>query len=148
MTSRILLCWFFVHHLSAPLPCVAAFRATETTFLSMGLDEDEDGLDDELEEQLGTNPLSADTDGDDWDDLAELVNGTDPCDPRDFPSSVVTEGGLGTPSGNPNLRLKVAELLSTRRRVTEHVRPKASSGASFSLRYYYLPGFLPDHVRP
>ena len=144
MTSRLLLCSFFVLHLSAPLPSVAAFRATETTFLSMGLDEDEDGLDDELEEQLGTNPLSADTDGDDWDDLAELVNGTDPCDPRDFPSSVVTEGGFGTPSGNPNLRLKVAELLSTRRRVTEHVRPKASSGASFSLRYYYLPGYLPD----
>jgi len=144
MTSRLLLCSFFVLHLSAPLPCVAAFRATETTFLSIGLDADEDGLDDELEEQLGTNPLSADTDGDGWDDLAELVNGTDPCDPKDFPSSVVTEGGFGTPSGNPNLRLKVAELLSTRRRVTEQTRPTSSSGASFSLRYYYIPGYLPD----
>ncbi len=110
----------------------------------MGLDADEDGLDDELEEQLGTNPLSVDTDGDGWDDLAELVNGTDPCDPRDFPSSVVTDGGNGTPNGNPNLRLKVAELLSARRRIIEQSRMTPSSEASFSLRYYYLPGNLPD----
>jgi hypothetical protein len=144
MTARILLGLLLILHLANVSPCYAAFRATETTFIPTGLDADDDGLDDELEGQLGTNPLSADTDGDGWDDLAEIVNGTDPCDPRDFPSSFVLDGGTGTAHGNPNLRLKVAELLSARRRIIEQSRMAPSSEASFSLRYYYLPGNLPD----
>ena len=144
MNARIFLCLSFVLHLSALPPCMASFKATETTFASSGLDADSDGLDDELEDQLGTNPLAADTDGDGWDDLAELVNGTDPCDPREFPSAVVTAGGYGTPAGNSNLRLKVVELLSARRRIIEQSNLSPASGTSFSLRYYYLPGNLPD----
>lgn len=144
MPVRFLLGLSLILHPVALPTCFAAFRATETTFLPSGIDADDDGVDDELEGQLGTNPLSADTDGDNWDDLAEVVNGTDPCDPTDFPSSFVLDGGPGTSRGNPNLRLKVAELLSARRLTTEQARRAPSPGSSFSLRYYYLPGNLPD----
>jgi pimeloyl-ACP methyl ester carboxylesterase len=45
-------------------------------------DLDEDGLTDDLEAQLGTNPSDADTDGDGTTDLQELQLGTDPTTAR------------------------------------------------------------------
>jgi hypothetical protein len=46
------------------------------------IDTDMDGLDDEQELQLGTNPLKADTDGDGLSDWAEVfLHGTDPTNP-------------------------------------------------------------------
>ncbi len=42
------------------------------------LDSDNDGLNDEEETVLGTNPLLADTDDDGYEDLSELNNGYDP----------------------------------------------------------------------
>ncbi|HUF61471.1 MAG TPA: LamG-like jellyroll fold domain-containing protein [Verrucomicrobiales bacterium] len=50
-------------------------------------DTDDDGLNDGREVAAGTNPLSADTDGDGYADGAELLFGGDPLDP---------ERGLGT----------------------------------------------------
>ncbi len=45
-------------------------------------DSDNDGLADKDEVAAGTNPIKKDTDGDDDDDLAEIVYGSDPTDPN------------------------------------------------------------------
>ena len=45
-------------------------------------DSDNDGLSDKKEQELGTDHLSKDTDGDNSDDLAEIVYGSDPNDPN------------------------------------------------------------------
>ena len=49
-----------------------------------GGDLDGDGLTNEREEELGTDPLRADTDGDGVDDGAEVAAGTDPLDPSSY----------------------------------------------------------------
>ncbi len=46
-------------------------------------DSDNDGLPDKREKELGTDPLLKDTDGDNSDDLAEVVYGSSPTDPND-----------------------------------------------------------------
>ncbi|MGH2534580.1 MAG: hypothetical protein ACRDJW_20140 [Thermomicrobiales bacterium] len=49
-------------------------------------DTDGDGLSDGDEvNKYGTNPLDPDTDGDGWTDGREVAAGTDPLDPEDFP---------------------------------------------------------------
>jgi hypothetical protein len=50
------------------------------------LDSDGDGLTDEEELALGTDPFNPDTDGDGVSDYLEVIFGTDPLDPNDFPS--------------------------------------------------------------
>lgn len=125
--------------------CPGAFRATTTVFVSIGADTDEDGLDDEMEGLLGTNPDDPDTDGDGWDDLDEIIQGTDPSNPNDYPKEFLTAIADPLPS-HPALRLKVQEMLVARRQ-------GAASGASpvlrreiadFSLRYFYQGGNLPN----
>lgn len=105
-------------------------------------DRDGDGLEDELEDQLGTDPLEADTDADDWDDLAELIHGTDPCDPTDHPrlmESVVEPARAALHAQ----RLRAIEL-SGGRPITMS-RPTSSPGTGpNSVRYYYLPGSLAE----
>lgn len=49
-------------------------------YLTPAMDTDKDGLDDKLEEALGTNIEKADTDGDSFRDLDELKNGFSPVD--------------------------------------------------------------------
>ena len=132
------------------VPCSAAFRATETTVVSVAPDRDQDGLDDEMEEWLGTDPDDPDTDGDGWDDLAETLAGSDPCDPTDFPRSATSEAAGSLP-GDPRLRLKVLELLS--HRLAGGAAPGAVPGAAdatFTFRYYYpaeTPAALAVEVR-
>ncbi len=46
--------------------------------LNVGKDSDNDGLSDEVEAALGTNPNKADTDGDGYGDKAEILSGYDP----------------------------------------------------------------------
>jgi hypothetical protein len=62
----------------------------------MALDRDEDSLLDGFENntgvfvdasKTGTNPASADTDGDGYDDGVEVAAGSDPNDPLDFPGA-------------------------------------------------------------
>jgi hypothetical protein len=75
------------------------------------LDADEDGLDDELEIQLGTDPENADSDQDGWADLAEVIHETDPNDSEDFPhnpTAVDAYSGARVPSP---ARLRAIELL-------------------------------------
>ena len=51
-------------------------------------DTDEDGLTDEREAEIGTNPENPDTDGDGFSDGAEVEAGTDPLDPLDYPGAL------------------------------------------------------------
>ena len=62
-------------------------------------DEDGDGLSNEQERALGTDPYEADTDGDGYGDSEESVAGSDPLDDNDAPSltydeMVVVAGGV------------------------------------------------------
>ena len=125
--------------------CPGAFRASSNVFVSIEADEDEDGLDDEMELLLGTNPLDPDTDGDGWDDLVETIQGADPCDPHSVPNGFVTDSTDALPS-DPSLRLKVQELLAARRQggsgSASPITPNEMT--EFSLRYFYQSGNLPN----
>ena len=124
----------------------AAFRASNNIFISEEVDSDEDGVDDEMESLLGTNPEDPDTDDDGWDDLTEIVSGSDPSDPTDIPQDLSSVGDQVLP-GNQTLRLKVQELLNTRRLaqspVAAPVRTNTDS-SKFSLRYFYVGKGLPS----
>ncbi len=48
------------------------------------LDTDGDGLTDEEERQIGTDPLLADTDGDGLEDADERMRGSDPLDAESY----------------------------------------------------------------
>lgn len=50
-------------------------------------DDDNDGLTDEQESELGTDPFNSDTDGDGASDGDEVSAGTDPLDPADSPTT-------------------------------------------------------------
>jgi hypothetical protein len=63
------------------------------------LDTDEDGLSDDEEADLGTDPDDADTDGDGYDDGEEVDAGTDPLDATDHPSSGGGNNGGGGGGG-------------------------------------------------
>ena len=58
-----------------------------------GPDSDHDGLTDEVENQLGTDPYNSDTDGDLIQDRTELHFGTDPVDPTSSPIDIDSSGG-------------------------------------------------------
>lgn len=122
-----------------------AFRASSNVFVSAETDTDEDGLDDEMELMIGTNPEDPDTDGDGWDDLTEIIQGTDPCDLHDFPkSSASTSAGPLPP--DPTLRLKVQELLASRRQVGNGGGASSNRQeiGTFSVRYFYQGSHLPN----
>ncbi len=124
------------------LPAEAVFKLSNPASVMMTEDDDGDGLDDELEIQLGTDPSDPDTDADGWDDLAEVINGTDPCDETNFPRSFVTSAPPARSSLNMQ-RLRAVELSAgqqtSRRRTTS-----GPAAGSVSVRYYYLPGWMPD----
>ena len=48
-------------------------------------DDDNDGLTDAEESDIGTDPLKRDSDGDGWSDKEEVDEGTDPLDPNNAP---------------------------------------------------------------
>jgi YD repeat-containing protein len=66
----------------APSATSAAVRATA---LSGAIDSDGDGLTDEEERRLGTDPFNPDTDGDGYPDGLEVALGSDPLDPSSIP---------------------------------------------------------------
>lgn len=123
-------------------PAQAAFRASLPAPVILAEDTDDDGLDDELEDQLGTDPLSADTDADRWNDLTELIHGTDPSDPTDYPR-LFESGDRRSSSATRAQRLRAVELSGGAWRSAPRAAPATRPG-SFSLRYYYLPGAKPD----
>ena len=81
-------------------PATGASRQIPTVpmYPDKGNDEDKDGLSDQAEEILGTDPLQVDSDGDGMNDKAELENGTDPMINNTDPSSSkpVRTGIIGT----------------------------------------------------
>lgn len=68
---------FFI--LLAPMGCL------EAEVYNVDLDMDADGLMTSYEEEIGTNPENADSDGDGYDDGVELDKGFDPVDEEDHP---------------------------------------------------------------
>ena len=105
-------------------------------------DSDEDGLDDELEEQLGTDPLDPDTDADEWNDLAELIHGTDPGDASSYPRLFDS----AAPPVHVSLRaqrLRAVELSAAGPVTRPPVLPAAATAVPLSLRYYYRSGWMP-----
>ncbi|WP_458864012.1 DUF6782 family putative metallopeptidase [Streptococcus suis] len=58
-------------------------KKQEEKALNHSKDSDGDGLTDELEKAIGTNPHNADTDGDGVSDSQEVAAGTNPLDPND-----------------------------------------------------------------
>jgi len=81
-------------------------------------DCDNDGLSNDYEAALGTDPKNADTDGDGVNDGIEVTYGSDPLDPQDFVTVPVMNWlGLGLTA----LLLAAAALvLMTRRRGLSH----------------------------
>lgn len=59
----------------------SANNNVETGSLPIAIDSDQDGISDEVEEKLATNPFLADTDGDGYSDGVEVKNGYDPLTP-------------------------------------------------------------------
>lgn len=53
-------------------------KLIQTSPLALVLDSDKDGLNNDLEKRLGTDPYKADTDGDGYSDYAEIKNGYNP----------------------------------------------------------------------
>jgi len=60
--------------------------------VDFGYDSDGDGLSDEEEAVIGTDPNNPDTDGDGFSDGEELRRGTDPLDPNSHPMPVDANG--------------------------------------------------------
>jgi hypothetical protein len=60
--------------------------------VGIAFDNDGDGLPDDMEQRLGTDPNKKDTDGDGVDDNVELKNGTNPLDPLSKTTTIVLSG--------------------------------------------------------
>lgn len=137
MRSLCSLSLAFLIGLNLTAPGWAASRVIEITQPSIDTDTDDDGLDDDLEEQLGTDPLDDDTDGDGWSDLAELVDGTDPCDPHDFPHAYADTATSGNLIGKAELKLKVLELLEQRELHKPGPPKQPTANRSVTISYLY-----------
>ena len=73
--------------------------ASATIFVIAYPDSDGDGVDDQREIEIGTNPMEADTDGDGLDDGFEVMFGIDPTD-RDSDDDGVIDGAEPEPNGD------------------------------------------------
>lgn len=86
-----------------------------TNSLPLSIDSDQDGLSDEIEEKLATNPFQKDTDGDGYSDGVEVKNGYDPLTPAAKKNPAVSfDQGVNvapSPSNSPSgpLRQSVSE---------------------------------------
>jgi len=98
----------YAHSLSSPVAAAPAGRGTHGLVASfqdypVG-DSDDDGLSDDEEEDLGTDPNDPDTDDDGVNDGDEVDCGSDPLDPNSkcttTPPSQLPATGVGEDSGN------------------------------------------------
>lgn len=124
------------------LPAQATFQARNPPPVITLEDDDSDGLDDELEIQIGTDPHNPDTDADEWDDLAEIINGTNPCDATSYPP-LFESTSSPVRSFQEAQRPKVTEPSSGQTLATKTTMtwPQA---VSESVHYYYLTGWMAD----
>jgi YD repeat-containing protein len=68
-----------------PTTSATASDSTSPVSSAMPLDSDGDGLSDDEERRIGTDPFNPDTDGDGYPDGLEVALGSDPLDPRSIP---------------------------------------------------------------
>lgn len=133
-------------HLSLPswlLILLVAVNAAQANPTTVGLeDSDGDGVEDELELQLGSDPAVPDTDADGWGDLIELVNGTDPCDANDHPRSTES-GGTDAQPARIAQRREAARQSAGVTMPGRHA-PGSAQPTYYDLRYYHLSGPKPD----
>ena len=80
--------------LGAEAPCTNQFVDVTVTVIDCLTDADEDGLDDDIEEELGTDPNDPDSDDDGILDGQEVADGTDPLDDCD------SNGGTALPDSD------------------------------------------------
>lgn len=108
-------------------------------------DTDEDGLDDDLEMEPGTDPYAADTDGDGYDDLEEFLAGSDPNDPKDRPNgNSVTAGSQGVSKSTVQQKYLPLPV-----RFVTSIGPNGmqpSADGSFQSVRYYMPTSAPEHT--
>lgn len=79
---------------AAAAPAARSAHGLTTSFQDYPVDDsDGDGLSDDEEDDLGTDPNDPDTDGDGVNDGDEVDAGTDPLDSKDYPNK---GGGTGT----------------------------------------------------
>ncbi len=79
-----------------------SFNSDDDAVLGKAGDSDTDGLTDEEEATLGTDPNNPDSDGDGILDGAEVENGTDPTDPNSGPLIVDADGDGLTSDVDPD----------------------------------------------
>lgn len=84
-----------------------------------GIDVDSDGFVDG-EQDLGTDPVAEDTDGDQLPDGLEVANNADPLDPGSWPT--LADGDIA-PLGQPDGILNAADYLIMQRIVLQHLTP-------------------------
>ena len=133
-------------HLSLPFFLLLLLAATTAAQANPTVpapeDSDGDGLEDELEFQLGSDPTHPDTDADGWSDLIELVNGTDPCDANDYPQ--LSESAEATAQATRSAQRREAARQSAGVTVPGRLTNGSAPTTYLSLRYYHLPGAIPD----
>ena len=78
-----------------------------------GGDTDGDGLSDDDEANLGTDPNNADSDGDTFSDGDEVARGTDPLDGANFPEDGGGDGGDGGDGGEEEEEVPLPEPIAT-----------------------------------
>ena len=125
---------FAASHSTAPLPSLNL------------IDSDGDGISDEDERGIGTDPFNPDTDGDGYDDGEEVVAGSDPLDPHDTPHTLILNspaGGLAA-QGTPAIKhLPLSVLFGASTRPPDS--PADPSGESYSGQYF-APANAPEHM--
>jgi len=95
-----------------------AFAQDQNSSQNIFLDSDQDGLSDEEEKTLGTNPANPDTDGDSYSDGVEVSSGYDPLKPA--PGDKIIPEKISTTSINKS------SAFSDKKNLTEELAKKAS----------------------
>lgn len=75
-------------------------------------DSDGDGLTDELEKSIGTNPYNSDTDGDGLTDSQEVAMGTNPLEPNPLSKELTTDQPTQSPTLSELIQAKDTKGLS------------------------------------
>ena len=135
---------------------VATFAVFAMTYFAMAenksdnnvfLDIDQDGLTDQEEKALGTNPNMADTDGDGYSDGAEIKSGYNPLKPAPgdqlLPSATSSNAGAGTAASTED---KSAEESATAETGMGDLSSLLGQSASDQLSALTNPDALPSDI--